>query len=223
MKTAVLIPTYNEEKAIGAIIDKIRAQKLEVVVVDDGSADQTQKIARSKGAVVIRNEQNLGKGFSLIKGFEYCLKNGFDSVITMDGDGQHCPEDIALFLSQARDSQAGLLIGNRMSVTADMPRLRLLTNKFMSWIISGVAGQKVPDTQCGFRLLKKGLLEKMELRSGKYEIESEMIIKAARLKFNIVSVPIKTIYRGEVSRINPFVDTLRFLRFIIRELWTMPR
>jgi hypothetical protein len=91
----------------------------------------------------------------------------------------------------------------------------------MSWLISKVAKQKIPDTQCGFRLIKREVLEKLNLKTVKYETESEIIIQASRLGFKIESVPIKTIYGGEKSQINPFIDTLRFMRFIIKELWTM--
>jgi hypothetical protein len=104
-----------------------------------------------------------------------------------------------------------------MNSTGQMPALRLATNRFMSWLISLVTGQRIPDTQCGFRLVKKELLEKLKLSTSKYETESEILIQASRLGFKIESVPVKTIYSGQKSRINPFVDTLRFLRFIIRE------
>jgi GT2 family glycosyltransferase len=90
----------------------------------------------------------------------------------------------------------------------------------MSWLISGIARQKIPDTQCGFRLIKKEALEKLQFKTFKYETESEMLIKASRLGFKIESVPIKTIYQREKSRINPFIDTLRFIRFMVKELWT---
>ena len=107
-----------------------------------------------------------------------------------------------------------------MSKARGMPSLRLATNIFMSWAISRVAGQNIPDTQCGFRLLKKEVIKRLNLGTAKYETESEVLIKASRLGFKIESVPIKTVYAGEKSQINPFIDTLRFLRFIIHELWT---
>ena len=102
-----------------------------------------------------------------------------------------------------------------------MPYVRLFTNKFMSWLISLAAGQSVPDTQCGFRLIKRGVLERIDLKTSKYETESEIIIQASRLGFKIESIPVKSIYEGEKSQINPVVDTLRFIRFICAQLWTM--
>jgi hypothetical protein len=138
----------------------------------------------------------------------------------MDGDGQHLPEDIPYFMRLAENSDSGIFIGNRMSKAQGMPRLRILTNKFMSWLVSKITKQNIPDTQCGFRLIKRAVLEKLDLTTSKYETESEILIKAARLGCKIESVPIKTVYQGEKSQINPFIDTLRFAKFIIRELWT---
>lgn len=221
MKTCVIIPTFNEYKEIGRIVAEVRKQNLEVIVIDDGSSDNTAVIAKDSGATVLKNEGNQGKGASLIKGFNYALDCGCDAVITMDGDGQHLPEDIPYFMRLAKYSDSGIIIGNRMQRIRNMPLLRLFTNKFMSWLISAVAKQKIPDTQCGFRLIKQEVFKKVRLSTSKYETESEILIKCARLGFKIESVPIKSIYMGEKSNINPFIDTLRFVKFILKELWTL--
>ncbi|MBI4982653.1 MAG: glycosyltransferase family 2 protein [Candidatus Omnitrophica bacterium] len=220
MKTCVIIPSYNEEKEIFKLVSAIIKQGLVVLVIDDGSQDNTSKFAQQAGALVIKNKTNEGKGASLAKGFKYALENNFDAVITMDGDGQHSPNDVPLFLKVASYSSSVILVGNRMQKTKNMPIMRLLTNKFMSWLISLVAKQKIADTQCGFRLIKKEALSKIDFSTTKYETESEILIKSSRLGFKIESVPITTIYRGEKSQINPFIDTLRFLKYIIREIWT---
>lgn len=220
MKACVIIPTYNEAKAIGELVRQICNQNVDVVVVDDGSQDNTSEIALKHGAIVLRNLNNEGKGVSLIKGFNYAVNEDFDAVITMDGDGQHKVSDIPYFIRMAEYSSSGILIGNRMSKPKDMPWVRIITNKFMSWLISGIAKQKIMDTQCGFRLIKKEVLKKLSLKTHKYETESEILIKASRMGFKIESVPIKSIYKEEESRINPFLDTLRFIRFILGELWT---
>lgn len=219
MKTCVVIPTYNESKAIADIIRRIRQYELEVIIIDDGSSDNTASIARGAGATVLENQTNQGKGASLIKGFDYALNKGVDAIISMDGDGQHLPEDIPFFLRLANSSSKGLFVGNRMVKTKGMPWVRILTNKFMSWLISAVIGQQIPDTQCGFRLIKKEVLQKIKLKTTKYEIESELLIEAARQGFEIEAVPIETVYAGEKSQINPFIDTLRFIKFIARQKW----
>lgn len=219
MKTCVIIPTYNESKTIAGLIRQIRNLGLDTVVIDDGSTDTTPDQASESGAVVLKNRINLGKGASLVSGFHYVLSKDYDAVIIMDGDGQHLPEDIPSFLAQAAFPEKNIIIGNRMNQTKNMPLVRILTNKFMSWLISLIAKQKIPDTQCGFRLVKRQILEKLNLKTSKYEIESEMLIKSSRLGFKIDSVAIKTIYKGEKSQINPISDTLRFFKYIIRELW----
>lgn len=219
MKTCVITPTRNEAKAIGKLVKEIRSYNLDAVVIDDGSIDNTSLIAKDNGAIVLKNEVNLGKGASLKKGFDYAIAQGFDTVITMDGDGQHMASDLPYFIRLAENSDKDIFIGNRMSKTRKMPLTRVLTNKFMSWLISKVAKQDIPDTQCGFRLIRKRVLEKIKLKTCKYETESEILIKAARLGFKIESVPIQSVYANERSQINPFVDTIRFIRLILGEIW----
>lgn len=217
MRTCVIIPTYNEAKAIGGLINQIKAKGLEVIIIDDGSSDDTVKIAEVSGAQVLRNQVNLGKGASLIKGYNFAVAQGYETVISMDGDGQHSCDDIAKFIQQAEISSNAVFVGNRMAATGQMPLVRILTNRFMSGLISLITRQRIPDTQCGFRLLKKEVLTRLGLSASKYEIESEVLIRAAHLGFKIESVPVKTIYSGQKSQINPFFDTLRFLRFIVLE------
>jgi glycosyltransferase involved in cell wall biosynthesis len=218
VKTCVIIPAYNEAKSIADTIKRVHTQNMDVLVIDDGSLDNSALIAEENGAIVLRNMRNKGKGASLIKGFNYCLSKGYDAVITMDGDGQHLPEEIPLFINSALGSSAGIFIGNRMTNKKNMPFVRILTNKLMSWFLSKITKQIIPDTQCGFRLIKKEVLEKINFVTSKYETESEILIKGSRLSFKIESIPINTIYIGGKSSINPVVDALRFIGFIIKEL-----
>ena len=217
MRICVIIPTYNESRAIADLINQITKLGLEVIIVDDGSVDDTVKIATACGAKVLANLKNMGKGASLIKGYNFALQCGFDAVISMDGDGQHSCDDLLTFIQKAQTSQSALIVGNRMGMTRGMPVLRLITNFLMSKFISLIVKQNIPDTQCGFRLVKKELLGKIDLSTSKYETESEVLIKAAHLGFKIESIPVKTIYFGGKSQINPLVDGLRFLRFMILE------
>ncbi|MFA5099864.1 MAG: glycosyltransferase family 2 protein [Candidatus Omnitrophota bacterium] len=214
MKTAVIIPTYNESSSIRNLIDRTQSQGLDIIVVDDGSTDDTSRIASQTNATVLRNPHNLGKGASLIKGFEHALAKGYDAVITMDGDGQHLPEDIQAFLAVAQSQKAGIIIGNRMTMVENMPRIRIMTNTFMSWIISIISRQNIPDSQCGFRFIKKEVLQRIKLRTKNFEMESEMLIEAGRAGFAIISVPIKTVYNNERSHIHPVRDTIRFVKYL---------
>lgn len=223
MRICVILPTYNEAKEISRLAREIRRQNLDALVIDDGSSDNTSRLAMDSGATVLRNLRNEGKGASLIKGFDYALSHGYDAVITMDGDGQHLTQDLPVFIQAALAPHSQIIVGNRMQMTTAMPRVRVLTNKFMSWLISVLTKQNIPDTQCGFRLIKKEALQKISLTTNKYETESEILIQGARLGFKIVSVPVKTVYLNEKSHIHPFKDTLRFIRFVLKELWTPPR
>lgn len=218
MKICVVIPVYNEAMAIGSLVEQIKDEGLDVLVIDDGSLDNTAQVAKARGAYVIKNEVNKGKGISLARGFDYALSHNFDAVITMDGDGQHLVSDIPKLIHRAAVSHNGIFVGNRMIRIRNMPWVRLLTNKFMSWLISIIARQDIPDSQCGFRLIKKDILEKIHLKTSKFEVESEILLQASRLGFKIESVTISTVYKGEKSKINPVTDTIRFVRFILREL-----
>jgi len=216
MKICVLIPSYNESRTIGSLVERVKAKGLNVVVVDDGSADPTAEVAKQSGAYVLRHEQNKGKGASLKEGFRYILKEDYEAVITMDGDNQHSPEDIPKFIKEAANSNLDMIVGNRMSSSKDMPLIRWITNHLMSSLISIICWRNIPDSQCGLRLIKKNVLEKLNPISSNYEIESETIIEAHHKGFKIKSIPIQTIYAKQTSQINPVIDTIRFFRFILK-------
>lgn len=214
----ILIPVYNESKTIVEVVRSIVDKKFNVVVIDDGSKDNSGKLAKDNGAYVLFHEKNQGKGASLRDGFKYILGQGFDAVITMDGDGQHAVCDIERFLQAAKGNKSTVVIGNRMGNTKGMPWLRKMTNRFMSALISLAARQPVADTQCGFRYIGCQVLKSIELKCDSFEIETEIILKAAKQGFPIVSVSIQTIYRDEESKINPLKDTIRFIKYFFREL-----
>jgi len=215
MKTAGIIPAYNAADTVGAVAKKVKDMGFFCVVIDDGSTDDTYKNAAAAGVVVLKHEKNMGKGRALRTGFEYILKNDFDAAIMMDADGQHDPESLKDFVNAAELKNSAFIVGSRMHNTKAMPKIRVMTNKFMSWILSKKMGQYVPDTQSGYRFIRKDLLAKMTLSASRYEIESEMLIQAARLGAHIDSVPISSIYTGHKSHINPIVDALRFIRLMI--------
>ena len=215
-KICVIIPTYNEEKIIVSVLKKTKVLNLDVLVVDDGSTDSTVELARKNDAIVLENKQNQGKGAALKKGFDYVLKCGYRAVITMDGDGQHDPISIKKFIEREQKTNADIVIGNRMRNTENMPLVRIITNRFMSWIISHASKQRIPDTQCGFRLIRRKILKNITLKASRYDMESEILIKSAKKGYKIESVPIEAIYRGERSEIHPVLDTLRFIETYLR-------
>lgn len=222
MKIYAVIPSYNAQDTIVPIIEELKKMDITSLIVDDGSKDKTEEVARRAGAVVLRHRKNEGKGAALRNGFNYILTDtDCDAVITLDSDGQHDPTAIPDFIKKAYSDEAiGVVVGNRMNRTEEMPLIRILTNRFMSWVISQIAKEQIPDTQCGFRLVKRAVLKNIKLMTSKFEIESETLIRARRLGYRIASIPIKTIYSKRISsKINPFVDTLRFIVFIFKEIW----
>ncbi|MBU1044397.1 MAG: glycosyltransferase family 2 protein [Candidatus Omnitrophica bacterium] len=220
MKVCVLLPAYNEEKEIGKIINQIRAYGLDVIVVDDGSNDNSADIARQAQAIVISHEENKGKGQALRTGFKFIQSKDYDAVIIMDTDGQHLPQEINKFINYALSSDADIIIGNRMGDPQGMPLLRRLTNNFTSLLISMITRTKIPDSQCGFRLIRGSVLEKLNLLTAKYDTESEILIQAAKHEYKIESIPIKSIYTNNRSLIDPISDTIRFCNLIIKSMFS---
>jgi len=217
MKTFIVIPTYNEFKTIGAIVRDLRARGFRIVVIDDGSKDHTIIDANKYGAELIVHSKNVGKGRCIKEGLEYAFENGCDIVVTMDGDGQHDIKEIDKFIDEHKKTGADIVLGNRMNNPKKMPFVRRHTNIFMSFVISLILRRKIEDTQCGYRLLSRRAIKKMNLRTVKYEIESEMLLEAKRHNLTISSIEIDSIYGSESSQINPFFDTIRFTRLIIYE------
>ena len=218
MNICLLIPAYNEAKTIGQIVSRARRIIEPVIVVDDGSRDDTLQIAQDSGAFVLKHRVNSGKGSALRTGFQYSLDQGYDAVITMDSDGQHDVGDIPTFLRAYGKRGSGIILGSRMHDISTMPPVRKFTNKFTSFVGSLLTRQKLRDSQSGFRLISTDVLRAIELETTGYEMESEILIKASRAGFRISSVPIKTIYGDEVSKIDPVADTYRFFRLLFRSL-----
>ena len=219
MKICILIPVYNESRTIGSLAGSLKRQGFSVVVIDDGSTDDSGLIAKNQGAHVIRQSSKQGKGYSLQQGFQYVLERGYEGVVMMDGDGQHSIDDLPQFLQAAQNHPLSIVVGNRMANSKNMPRIRFLTNKGMSFLISLLCRQKIPDTQCGYRYIPQDVLKNLKLKSCDFEIESEILTCACRKGYKVVSVPIQTIYQGEESYIHPLKDTLRFLNYFFKEIF----
>jgi len=222
MKSLIVIPAFNEEKNLGKLLERLSSifPLKNVLVVDDGSSDKTSLITRKAGSKSLRFPENQGKGSALRAGCDFAVKNGYEAVITMDADGQHDPGEIPEFLDNLTKLNTDLIIGTRKQNLSEMPYLRFLVNKTTSLVTSILAGVRINDSQSGYRLIKRSLIEKINLKTGRFQTETEMIIKAARAGFNIKEIPIKTIYFDKFkSYINPFVDTVRFIKLVLHMLW----
>ena len=221
-KFLIIIPAFNEEKRLGGLLKRISTicSLKNVLVVDDGSIDKTAIIAEKTGSKVLRQKTNQGKGVALRTGFDFALRNNYNVVITMDADGQHSPDELTLFLNYYNNYKKDLIIGTRKQNLSEMPFLRFLVNKTTSLVTSILAGVRVNDSQSGYRLIKKRLLEKINLKTCRFQMETEIIVKAARAGFSLGEVPIRTIYfENFKSHINPFIDTFRFIKLALRLLW----
>ena len=209
-----IIPAYCEGRFIGQVVSQVLQFVQAVMVVDDGSPDNTAIEAEAAGAKVIRHSTNLGKGAALKTGLNYAVSIEAAFFLFLDGDGQHDPSEIPAFIDAINGSNADLIVGNRMRNLESMPLIRRWTNQFMSWQIGRICKIPIPDSQCGFRLARKELLPVLMAPSNRFEFESESIILAARHGFRLGFVPIRIIYTDQHSKIRPLRDTMRYLRLI---------
>ncbi|HWH71392.1 MAG TPA: glycosyltransferase family 2 protein [Candidatus Sulfotelmatobacter sp.] len=210
---AAIIPCFNEAAAIAPVVAGVRRYVPTIFVVDDGSSDQTALLAERAGAEVLRHDRNRGKGAALQTGWQLAHQRGLEWGLMLDGDGQHAPEDIPACFQCAEQTAAALIVGNRMAEAAQMPALRRWVNRWMSRQLSTAAGQPLPDSQCGFRLMNLEAWSRLSLTTLHFEIESEMLLAFAAARLKIAFAPIRAIYKQEQSKIHPLHDTLRWFRW----------
>ncbi|PYI99192.1 MAG: hypothetical protein DME98_01525 [Verrucomicrobia bacterium] len=216
-QTAAVIPAYQDEKHIGDIVRRTCERLDHVLVIDDGSSDQTAQRAREAGAEVIVHDQNRGKGEAIKTGLGQGIGREVAWMILLDSDGQHLPEEIDRFLSAAASAtRPTFFIGNRMNDVARMPFIRRVVNRCMSSQISRVCGQRIPDTQCGFRMVHRQMVPELLGGGHRFDYETEVLIIASRKGYRIESVPITTVYTDQVSKIHPLRDAIRFLKLMWR-------
>jgi hypothetical protein len=210
-KICALIPVYNEADVIASVVQETRKYTDQVFVIDDGSNDGTGEIARDAGATWIRLDRNSGKGVALHKGISHIKDEGFDYVVMLDGDGQHCPADIPVLIRTARQQNADMVIGARSFDRNRMPLERFFSNSMGSKATSLLLGREIKDSQCGFRLIRMEKLRNLRLRAKKYEIEMEILIKMDLAGCSIVHAPISMIYDNARARskMRPIRDTIR--------------
>ena len=214
-----LIPAYNAETSIGEVIDRTKEHLPRVIVVNDGSTDHTEKMARRHDAEIISLPSNRGKGYALRQGFSLALSDGCSAIMTLDADGQHDPKDIPHFLeAHERDSQA-ILIGSRMAQPDRFPRQRYYSNCTAAFFISKALGQYLEDTQCGFRLYPAETLRAIQLTTCHFQTETEVLLRAVRRGVRLGSVPVKNIYlngNAPKSNFRPVIDTFYICMVVLQ-------
>jgi len=214
MNVAALVPAYQAAAHLGEVLLRLRElpDRPHVLVVDDGSRDATAEVARQFGVEVHSFAANRGKGHALLAGFEQL--RDFDAVVTLDADGQHPPECLPAFVAAA-EAGADLVLGRR-EITPDMPPARRFANRFSSGWCSAIAGQPIEDSQCGYRLYRREVLQRTPVQASRYEVETEMAVRAARLGFRVAHVDIPTVYGDEKSHLSPTRDVPRIVAMMVR-------
>lgn len=215
---AAVIPAFNEETTIRDVVERALRQVARVIVVDDGSTDRTALALGGLPVTVLRNECNCGKARSLMRGMEEAFRHGADAVITLDGDGQHPPEEIPRLLLAQRAEPRSIAIGSRLHDAPNIPLDRYLANRFANFWIGWAAGQRIDDSQSGFRVYSEAAWREVLQRCGTrgFVLESEALIEAGRAGFRLIAVPVPAIYatRARRSHFHPVLDIVRITRMV---------
>jgi len=211
--TCIIVPTFNNEKTLGALLKKLLQFTERIIVVNDGSTDSTSQILDSfPGITVINFPLNKGKGFAIRSGIKEAVRQGYKYAITIDSDGQHLPEDLPVFLEKSAQEPEALIIGARNMEQAGIPGGSTFGNKFSNFWTWIETGYKLPDTQSGYRLYPLEKLGKMHFITRRFEFEIEVLVRAAWKGIPLTTVPVSVIYpkkEERVSHFRPFTDFTR--------------
>lgn len=210
----VCIPAYKAVKDLNKFLPSLLlyVPHNKICIVDDASYDGTESVCSHFKVECLRQEINQGKGAALKKGFAHLLNKNAGWILTMDADGQHAVEDIALFLDAVKKCpDAGLIIGARSIKLTTMPPARIFSNTVTSAILSLMCGHKILDSQCGYRIYSSELFKKINLQHKRFEMESEVILKACFAGFEVRFIPVQTLYCSTRSHISHIKDILRWI------------
>ncbi|MET4569544.1 glycosyltransferase family 2 protein [Rhodanobacter soli] len=217
----VLIPCLNEEAAIQSVVESVLALGAPVIVIDDGSDDRTPEIVGALPVTLLRHEERCGKGEALRRGFREALRQGYDAVLTMDGDGQHLASDIPRIVAAAARYPGHIVIGARLLDREQQPKGRRRANAVADWGISWACGQPIADTQSGQRWYPRAALDLVDLPAENFVFEAAILIAASReKKLGVVSVPIASRYHGAFrpSHLKPVRDVTRITIYTIGQV-----
>ena len=213
-----VIPCYNEESTIGSVVLKTRQYVDSVLVIDDGSIDDTKRIAKEGGAVVISNNKNKGKSQGIKTGFKYAVENNFDYVVTIDGDGQHNPDEIPRILGNITNNGYDISIGKRSGNGTEMPGWRKIGKRLLDYATSFGNGGYVTDSQCGFRAFNRKAVTALipKINGSAFSVESEQLIKAHELDLNVTHADVTCKYKNlDTSTKDPASHGFSVLSYVI--------
>jgi glycosyltransferase involved in cell wall biosynthesis len=219
-RVAVLIPAYNAARTLEPVVRASLEQMRDVTVIDDGSADGTGHVAKRAGAQLLTHEVNRGKGAALKTGFAWAFEQGYDGVVTLDADGQHLPQEIPKFLDCRNKTSGDLIIGGRAHLFGQMLPRRRMANRFSAWSIAFASGVDITDAQSGYRFYSMRMLRTMRLRSNGFAMESEVIVRAGRGGFKVLTTPIDLGFVDGIStsHYKPLKDTVTIAAVVFRTL-----
>jgi glycosyltransferase involved in cell wall biosynthesis len=220
-KVCILIPAYNAQKTLGSVLRKIEPLKIDTIVVNDGSSDGTERVASEYGAQLLGHRLNLGKGAALRTGFQYILQRGYQVAITLDADGQHDASEIPSLLKIFQTVKPDVLIASRAAEFGRMTFLRRFWNRLGVKAVARLCHSDITDSQSGFRLIRSNVLKEVDLSTSRFETELELLIKACKKGFSVLSVPIDTqrVDGTGSSHFRPVVDTWIVCKLFLRSLF----
>jgi len=220
-KICVLIPAYNAQWTLGSVLEKVGVLKIDTLVVDDGSSDQTGRVASEHGVELLSHSLNLGKGAALRTGFQSILQKDYRVIITLDADGQHDPAEIPFLLKIFQRVKPDLLIASRAAEFGKMTFLRRFWNRLGVKAVARLCHSDITDSQSGFRLIRAEILREIDLSTSRFETELELLIKACKRGFSVLSVPIITqkIDGTASSHFRPVTDTWMVCKLFLRSLF----
>jgi len=220
-RICILIPAYNAQETLGSVLKKIEPLKIDTLVVNDGSLDETKRVASENGVQILEHPLNLGKGAALQTGFQYILRKDYQVVITLDADGQHDPSEIPSLLKIYQSVKPDILVASRAAEFGRMTFLRRFWNRLGVKAVARLCHSDITDSQSGFRLIRAKVLKEVSLSTSRFETELELLIKACKKGFSVLSVPINTqkVDGTGSSHFRPVVDTWMVCKLFLRSLF----
>ena len=224
-KGIIIIPSYNEGEVIQGVLQNIiretkvnKIYTIDIVLVNDGSSDNTEKLVKNMPVLVLSHLVNMGSGAATRTGLEYAKRNNYDFAVSIDADGQHSPKDLMSVIYKLNNDNYDLVIGSRLLKTDGMPTHRILGNKLLNFVTRVLFGVAVTDSQSGLKAFSRKSIEQIEIRSNGFEFCSEIVWRAKQNNLKITEIPIESIYTDySLKKGQNNINALRIIKNLIRQ------